>query len=234
VVFTNWEKHPLTRRLRPEELVLEWQQECALPDGRLSVVDLSIAPVPLGWSILSEGRLLLDKWPDRRMRAEQRIYSMWELDSVHPQQGTTSIDNNGYLSAQQEHLDQCELDLAELQRRLSQAPWSRFEQRAAERTLQLLIKSCIGIAKQWSKQVTGKASNEALTAFNRLTDRQLIQVQIPWRKVVGLRNALVHDYLEVDPDIIRDVIASNYHQPLLEFARQGLIALGSVRSEASQ
>lgn len=133
---------------------------------------------------------------------------------------------NAYLNAQKEHVDQCELDLTELKRRLQQAPWSRFEQRAAERTLQVLIASCIGLAKHWAKQETGMASNEALTAFNRLAEKGVIDTNTPWRKVIGLRNALVHGYLEVDPAIVHDVILSDYHQALIEFARSGIKALG--------
>ncbi|MDV2857164.1 MULTISPECIES: type VII toxin-antitoxin system HepT family RNase toxin [Oceanimonas] len=132
---------------------------------------------------------------------------------------------NAYLSAQKEHVDQCELDLDELKQRLQQGPWSRFEQRAAERTLQVLIESCIGLAKHWSKQETGMTSNEALTAFNRLAEKGVIDKSTPWRKVIGLRNALVHDYLEVDPVIVHSVVSSDYHQELINFARLGIKAL---------
>ncbi|WP_346352056.1 nucleotidyltransferase domain-containing protein [Oceanimonas sp. AH20CE76] len=83
VVFTSWLDNPLERRLRPEEIALEWQHQLSMPDGALSVVDLAIAPVPLGWSVLSEGKLLLDKSSSQRMNVEQRIYSIWELDYVH-------------------------------------------------------------------------------------------------------------------------------------------------------
>lgn len=137
---------------------------------------------------------------------------------------------NAYLNAQKEHIDQCELDLRELKKRVQKKPWSRFEQRAAERTLQVLIESCIGLAKHWAKKETGMASNEALTAFNRLAEKGVIDKQTPWRKVIGLRNALVHDYLEVDPAIVLDVIASDYHHSLLTFARQSLQALSEKTS----
>ena len=83
VVFTHWEPDSLSRRIRPEEVALDWQHELAMPEGSISVVDLAIAPVPLGWSVLSQGKLLLDLSPSHRMQAEQRIYSMWELDYVH-------------------------------------------------------------------------------------------------------------------------------------------------------
>ena len=80
VAFTDWISSPLDRRLRPELRALDWQQSLDLPEGKLSVVDIAIAPIPLGWSILSEGRLLLDPHPQLRMQQENRIMSRWELD----------------------------------------------------------------------------------------------------------------------------------------------------------
>ncbi|WP_265437234.1 DUF86 domain-containing protein [Aeromonas media] len=50
---------------------------------------------------------------------------------------------------------------------------------------------------------------------------------IGWRKLIGLRNALVHDYLNIDPDIIRNVIAQGYSYQLFTFAEQGLDLLAA-------
>jgi uncharacterized protein len=86
VVFLDRIADRLERRLRPELLALKWQGELQLTESRLSVVDLSVCPVPLGWSILSEGTLLADKDPGARMRAESRIYSMWEIDYLYHHQ----------------------------------------------------------------------------------------------------------------------------------------------------
>ncbi len=83
VAFTDWLKSPLERRLRPELLALDWQRELGLPDGKLSVVDLANCPIPLGWSILEQGRLLLDQHPQLRMTQEARIMSRWEQDYYH-------------------------------------------------------------------------------------------------------------------------------------------------------
>ncbi|TFH86667.1 nucleotidyltransferase domain-containing protein [Billgrantia azerbaijanica] len=80
VAFTDWIPDALERRLRPELLAMDWQKALGLSEGRLSVVDLAICPIPLGWSILSEGQLLLDQHPQVRMTHESRIFSRWELD----------------------------------------------------------------------------------------------------------------------------------------------------------
>lgn len=81
--FTGWIDDAMERRLRPEMLALEWQQVLGLGEHGLSVVDLAIAPIPLGWSILSQGQLLVDCHPQLRMHQESRIMSRWELDYLH-------------------------------------------------------------------------------------------------------------------------------------------------------
>ena len=85
VAFTTWIADPLERRLRPELLALEWQRALGLEEHMLSVVDLAIAPIPLGWSILSQGALLADFHREIRMRQESRILSRWEIDYLHPE-----------------------------------------------------------------------------------------------------------------------------------------------------
>lgn len=85
VAFTGWITDPLERRLRPELLAQEWQHALGLRDAMLSVVDLAIAPIPLGWSILSQGVLLADLDREARMRQESRILSRWEIDYLHPE-----------------------------------------------------------------------------------------------------------------------------------------------------
>lgn len=130
-----------------------------------------------------------------------------------------------YLMALGDHLDECEADIATLEAIRAERPWSRLERHAAERTLQVLIEGCIGVAKHWAKAETGTPANEALSAFERLIDAGRIGHEVPWRKVIGLRNALVHDYLDVDDAIIEAVIRDGHYRQLLAFARQAIEAL---------
>ena len=71
--------------MRPELLAQEWQHELGLGEEMLSVVDLAIVPIPLGWSILSQGVLLADLDREARMRQESRILSRWEIDYLNPE-----------------------------------------------------------------------------------------------------------------------------------------------------
>jgi|APSaa5957512576_1039674.scaffolds.fasta_scaffold468880_1 uncharacterized protein YutE (UPF0331/DUF86 family) len=43
-----------------------------------------------------------------------------------------------------------------------------------------------------------------------------------WRKVVGLRNALVHDYLNIEPEVIESILRHHYYRELIAFIRLSL------------
>jgi uncharacterized protein with HEPN domain len=49
--------------------------------------------------------------------------------------------------------------------------------------------------------------------------------EVNWRKIIGLRNALVHDYLNIQPEIITKVIADKFYTTLIEFANQAITHL---------
>lgn len=83
VVFKRYEEDVLERRLRPELLAMDWQRVLELPEWRLSVLDMNIAPIPLGVNVLNDGQILLCKNVSRLLREQQRIMSMWEIDYLH-------------------------------------------------------------------------------------------------------------------------------------------------------
>nr|WP_218124381.1 DUF86 domain-containing protein [Halomonas pantelleriensis] len=94
--------------------------------------------------------------------------------------------------------------------------------RAAERNLQLLTEACIGIAKQTLKAQGVVAPSDARQAFAKLRSMGLDATEAEWPKIIGLRNALVHDYLNLDERIVLDIIREQRYQLLLDFADQRL------------
>lgn len=80
------------------------------------------------------------------------------------------------------------------------------------------------MAKHWAKTLASHTPQDAYQAFEILARRGELSPDtlIGWRKISGLRNALVHDYLNIDPEIIRSVIAQGYSDQLFTFAEQGL------------
>ena len=114
--------------------------------------------------------------------------------------------------------------MSEIRAILALRALSNLEYRAAERTLQVSIEACIGVAKHWAKALASHTPQDAYQAFEILAQRGELSPDtlIGWRKIIGLRNALVHDYLNIDPEIIRSVIAQGYSDQLFTFAEQGL------------
>nr|ALK44220.1 hypothetical protein [Colwellia sp. C1] len=59
---------------------------------------------------------------------------------------------NNYVDAIQEHVNESVEDLDSLHQILQKRSWTRVERKGAERLLQILVESCIGIAKHWLKK----------------------------------------------------------------------------------
>ncbi|MGB0937623.1 MAG: type VII toxin-antitoxin system HepT family RNase toxin [Colwellia sp.] len=127
---------------------------------------------------------------------------------------------NNYVSAIQEHINECIEDLESLHQLLKERSWTRLERKGAERLLQILVESCIGVAKHWLKQQGKVMPNDAYSVFEKLTELQLISAdeRLEWQKVIGMRNAIVHDYLNLDEKVIRAIIVNQLYLSLQEFA----------------
>ena len=128
------------------------------------------------------------------------------------------MSDNAYITSLRLRLSRYQAELGELRQLLSQRALSNLEYRAAERTLQVSIGACIGIAKHWAKALAGHSPQDAYQAFEILCQRGAQPDNDDelsgWRKVIGLRNALVHDHLNIDPEIIRSVISQGYSDRL--------------------
>ncbi|MDO9240247.1 MAG: nucleotidyltransferase domain-containing protein [Methylicorpusculum sp.] len=83
VAIKAWEKDVIERRLRPELLALDWQNTLNLSEGKLSILDINAAPIPLAMSVLTNGELLLSKNAYRQAQELQRIMSKWEIDYLY-------------------------------------------------------------------------------------------------------------------------------------------------------
>nr|WP_084173720.1 DUF86 domain-containing protein [Halomonas sp. IOP_31] len=94
--------------------------------------------------------------------------------------------------------------------------------RAAERNLQLLTEACIGIAKQRLKSLGVVVPSDARQAFSKLQSLNHDRSGTPWNKIIGLRNALVHDYLNLDAEIVKAIIRQRDYRSLLDFAERQL------------
>ena len=135
-----------------------------------------------------------------------------------------------YTQSMKSHIKQLESELRGLTDILQERPLSKYEYRASERTVQIIIGACIGIAKHWCKQLGQPAPESAYAAFQMLSDSGIEEVkQTRWKQIIGMRNALVHDYLNIDKEIIEHLIRERHYQSLVQFALTGLEGLSQSK-----
>ena len=123
-----------------------------------------------------------------------------------------------YLSELNQQIDDYVFELNEL------AEIENLKQRdyyAIERLLQVLVEACIGVSKHWLKFLGKSVPNEAYQAFELLARHGLLPESelLTWRKIIGLRNALVHDYLNLDRAVVLSVLRGKHYLKLAQFIR---------------
>jgi uncharacterized protein YutE (UPF0331/DUF86 family) len=119
-----------------------------------------------------------------------------------------------YVYALREQVSQHCAGLDELSETLAARPLSFNERNAAERGLQVMVEIAVGCSKHWLKQHQLPVPAEARAALERVYERLALN-QPPlsvMRGAVGMRNAIIHDYLNLDWQRLEAVLAvRKYH-----------------------
>jgi uncharacterized protein YutE (UPF0331/DUF86 family) len=91
---------------------------------------------------------------------------------------------------------------------------SPLEQGGVLHALQVLIENAIGKAKQLLKSQGEAVPVSAYDAFAALARREIIsQDQLPaWNAIIGLRNRIVHDYMNIDMQRVQELVAMGRYE----------------------
>lgn len=105
------------------------------------------------------------------------------------------------------------------QRLHQQQMLSALEQAGVLHALQVLTENAIGKAKVWIKQRQLAVPVSAYDAFAQLHREKIIDDEAlrNWTAAIGLRNRIVHDYLNVDMLIIESLVKERKYQLQVQF-----------------
>lgn len=124
-----------------------------------------------------------------------------------------------YVDALRQHVNETVEDLDSIYEMLQSRSWTRVERKGAERLLQVLVEACIGVSRHWLKQQGKTVPPEAYAVFEKLTELQWIPSEDieQWQRIIGMRNAIVHDYLNLDQKVIRSIITQKMYLKLQDY-----------------
>jgi uncharacterized protein YutE (UPF0331/DUF86 family) len=105
------------------------------------------------------------------------------------------------------------------QRISDRRPLSALEQSGVLHALQVLIENAIGKAKQNLKAANEAVPVSAYDAFSALARHGAIGAdQLPeWNAVIGLRNRIVHDYMNIDMSRVQEWVVNGRYRFVTDF-----------------
>ncbi len=126
----------------------------------------------------------------------------------------------------QEYLDKSKLIAQEeediLDEMAKKDVWSKIELRAVKNSMQVVVENSIGKAKRILKYfncpiVPQKGSD----AFEFMYEMGLIEDDIyaTMKSAIGLRNAMIHDYMNFNDDILKSVVLTNKYNDVISFLK---------------
>lgn len=96
------------------------------------------------------------------------------------------------------------------------AQWTERDLLALQRALQIYIESFIGMARYFVQQKYGLSVSQSREALDELRNRGDLSKETHGQllKIIGFRNVLVHDYLDVNDHIVAAIITQKHYAVL--------------------
>lgn len=112
---------------------------------------------------------------------------------------------------------------------LSGAPLSRLEQSGVLHAVQVLIENAIGKSKHLLKATGRPVPVSANDTFASLEQQGGISSQElqRWNSAIGLRNRIVHDYMNIDMQLVNELITKDRRQFIAAFPHKPIPAMSN-------
>lgn len=96
---------------------------------------------------------------------------------------------------------------------------SLIEEQAMLHSIQVVIENAIGKARHLLKMHNKKVPVSGYDLFEDLKANGFINQQDlnQWKKVIGLRNTIVHEYMKVDLELLKKVILEKQYKFVIQF-----------------
>jgi uncharacterized protein YutE (UPF0331/DUF86 family) len=141
----------------------------------------------------------------------------------------SAMDYEPYVLAITDKIEQYLCGLDELSTIFKQRPLSFNERSATERSLQVIVEAAIGCSKHLLKSKGKPVPSEARANIERTYE--LLGITNPpirvMRGAIGMRNAIIHDYLNLDWEVIEDVLKEQKYYQIHQYIQHILDILTS-------
>jgi uncharacterized protein YutE (UPF0331/DUF86 family) len=109
---------------------------------------------------------------------------------------------------------------------------SRLEQNGVLHAIQVLVENAVGKAKQLLKAAEKQVPLSAYDSFIGLVNLGSVNEDdlSAWNAAIGLRNRIVHDYMNIDMQRVLDLVKNNQYRFVTDFLLKSIPAPGTDKS----
>jgi len=135
---------------------------------------------------------------------------------------TTDKPYEAYVYAIREQLEYHQQIVEQLHQQQQNNPLTAIERSATERSLQVLVEMAIGCSKHYLKNIKSALPSEASAVIQSVygTGIALSTKESDMIGAVGMRNAIIHDYLNLDWNKVALVVQDKKYHSVIRYCEQ--------------